>query len=120
MEVEQVGLDREGIRPKGRTITDVGNGIESLTVHARSRHVDAIARDQFTVWPQVDGRDRVLAAVTATSGRWGGDRGNAAKQMAGASYSSSDDQLPDVAARNRAAAHHHDWIRLHGKTELPA
>src|SRR5215472_795757 len=43
MEVEQVGLDREGIRPKGRTITDVGNGIESLTVHARSRHVDAIA-----------------------------------------------------------------------------
>src|SRR5271168_1897736 len=60
MEIEQVGLDGEKLRPEGWTIPHIRNRIESLRAHPRAGNVDAVLGDQFFVAGQVDGRHRIF------------------------------------------------------------
>src|SRR5512133_2556573 len=69
MEIEQVALDGEGILAERRAYSDVSDRVEDFSADASPRDVHAILRHQFVIAAQVDGRDCVLMAVTATAAR---------------------------------------------------
>src|SRR5215472_3901888 len=49
VEIEQVGLDGEGIRSEGWAVSDVCDRIEAFPTDACTRDVDAVLRNQFVV-----------------------------------------------------------------------
>src|SRR5581483_3922488 len=67
MEIQQVSLDRKRISAECRAISHVGHGIKTLLAHTRARDVDAIARSEFFVAAQVNGRNGVFRSVAAST-----------------------------------------------------
>ncbi len=69
MEIEQVGLDREQLRPKRRSIANIRDRIKSFRPNASPCNVDAILRNQFFVARQVDRGYRVFRSISAPAAR---------------------------------------------------
>src|ERR1700722_8658805 len=69
VEVEQVGLDGEGIRAEGGAVADVGDAGEDFGgcagADGECGDIDAVGRQQFGIAGQIDGGDGVFAAVSA-------------------------------------------------------
>src|SRR6266478_4630878 len=84
VEVQQVALDGEGVGSKGWAVPDVGDGVEAFFADSRAADVDTVLGNEFFVAAQVDGGNRVLAAVTAPASGCGENRERAPQQVAGA------------------------------------
>ena len=69
VEIEQVGFDGEGVGSKGRTVADVGDGVEGFAgftcPNCQRCDVDTVCGKQFCVGSKVDRGDRVAGAVAA-------------------------------------------------------
>src|SRR3974377_564741 len=83
MEVQQMAFDGERVRPKRWTIADVGHRLEALARNTQPRDVNAIGGNEFVVARKVDGWNRVLVAINATTPGGGGEGGGGAPQRAG-------------------------------------
>jgi hypothetical protein len=49
MEVQQVGLDREGFLAKGGPLADIGHRIKTFVAYSRHGYVDTVAGHDFFV-----------------------------------------------------------------------
>jgi hypothetical protein len=69
VEVEQVGLYREGVFSEGGAIADVGDSVEDFGGKAGADgergYVDSIGGEEFDIRGEVDGGDGVSGAVAA-------------------------------------------------------
>src|SRR5271167_3546656 len=100
MEVQQVALDGERVRPKRGTIADVGHSVETLATDAQPGDVNAIGRDELVVAREVDGRHRVLVAVTATATGSRDDAERTSQQRARFAHFPARQQFSNFAAGN--------------------
>src|ERR1700692_583614 len=104
MKIEKVSFNGKRIRAKGRTITNVGYGLEALAPDLRPGDVDAIFRHKFFVTRQVDCGHSVLRTIASTAARRGENAKRTRQQMAGATHATFENQFSNVTARNRLAA----------------
>src|SRR5437868_12719120 len=118
MEIQQVRFYGERRFTKGRTNSDVGDGVESLLADLSASNVNAVGRHQLAIRSEIDGRHGVLAAIAATFGRCASDAEGPAKQRAGAADVSAQEQLPDAAAGDGFTTNLHLAVNLDMKAEL--
>src|SRR5580658_4461605 len=118
MKVEQVSFDGERISSERGPVSDVRDGIETLLAHTSAGNVNAVARDKLLIAAQVDGWNCVFGAVAtpASSGRQDTERPR--EKMAGATYSSVNEQLANLSARNRLASQPQFRISLYLETHF--
>ena len=122
MEVEQVGLDGEGVGAEGGAVADVGDGFEEVGgVPTLERgDVDAVSGEQFGVGGEVDGGDRVAGAVAAAGGGGAVDGEGAAEQSAGVADIACGDEGADAAGGDGAPRKMRGVIDADGEAEFAA
>src|SRR5208283_4938568 len=104
MKVQQMALNSERICAKSWTIADVGHRVEALVSDAQPGDVNAIGRNEFIVTREVDGRNGVLVAVSATAARIGEDVERMSQQRARLRYLSVGNETANLAAGNVMSA----------------
>src|SRR6266446_7598978 len=104
MKIQQVGLDGKRIAAKSRTVADVGDRVKAFVADARAGDIDAVFGNKFLVVRQIDGRDGIFRAISASPS---GSRKNAERtrqQMPRPAHTAFGKQIKDVDAGNRLAA----------------
>src|SRR2546430_722691 len=120
VEVEQMGLDGEGVFAKGRAIADVGDCVERFAVDGEGGDVDADGRNQFSVRCEVDGGHGVSGAVAAARGGRAVDGEGAAEKGAGATDIALGDELADEAGGDGEAVRRARSVDGDAEAELAA
>ena len=118
MEVEQVGLNGEGVVAKGGAVAHVGDALEVLATHLQASDIDAVSREQFVVSSQVD-RGHSVASTKATTRRGLAFHcKRAAQQRSRAGHIPLNQQLADATGGDRLPAKHAWSIDMHSEAEL--
>src|ERR1039458_618745 len=98
MEIQQVDLDGEGVRPKGWPVSHVGHRLETFASDAQPRNVNADGGDQFVVARQVHRRHRVFVPIAASAPWIREDAEGAAEQSARLRHFSRSEEHTDLRA----------------------
>src|SRR5947209_18585201 len=118
MKIQQVSFNGKQVIAKSGALAYVGDGIKYLITNACAGEVNAITGHQFVIPAEVDGRDGVLVSVTTAAAGVGGDTEYPSQQTARAAHFAGGNQIADVAAGDRLAANHHDWVGFCFKAEF--
>src|ERR1017187_9942427 len=96
MEIQQVALDGEGVRPEGWPVSHVGHRLETFAADAQPRDVHPDGGNQFVVARQVHRRHCVFVPI-ASSATWiRKDAEGAAEQRARLRHFSFGDQFANL------------------------
>src|SRR2546425_6511269 len=120
MEIQQMGFDGKRILSEGGAIPNVGDRIKAFLANARPSDVHTVFGRQLFVAAEVDGRDRVFGAVTASTARSGANTERARQQKSCVADVPLSDQLTNACAGDGFASHNHLRIRNHLEPKLAA
>src|ERR1022692_4919787 len=98
MEIQQVALGGEGVRPESWAVSHVGHRLETFASDAQPRNVNPDGGDQFIVARQVHRRHRVFVPIAASAPWIREDAEGAAEQGARLRHFSFGDQFTDLRA----------------------
>src|SRR5713226_7003518 len=100
MEIQQMGFDGKRILSERGTIPNIRDRIKALFANTRPSDVHTVSWRQLFVAAEVDGRDRVFGAVTASTARSGPNTERARQQKSCATDVPLPDQLTNTCAGN--------------------
>src|ERR1035441_712135 len=96
MEIQQVALDGEGVRPEGWPVSHVGHRLETFIPDTQPRDVHPDGGNQFVVARQVHRRHRVFVPISSSASWIREDAEGAAEQGACLRHFSFGDQLTNL------------------------
>src|SRR5216683_3346189 len=111
MEIQQMGFDGKRILSERGTIPNVRDRIKAFFANPRPSDVYTVFGRQLFVAADVDGRDRVFGAETASTARSGPNTERARQQKSCAADVPLADQLTNACAGDGFASHNHLRIR---------
>src|SRR5216684_3209438 len=120
MEIQQMGFDGKRVLSECGTIPNVRDRIKAFLANPRTSDVHTVLGRQLFVAVEVDGRDRVFGAVTASTARSGANTERARQQKSCAVDVPLADQLTNACAGDGLASHNHLGIRNHLEPKLVA